>query len=357
MNPKISIILPTATKQSDIELKLNQIKEGIKNTNDTIFNDEFINLCNEIVLPVEHFLEITLLALRKQIFKEFELIIVHKYPEDALDIVKKYPDIKVKLIKEKDSVWHKYKRPTHSGSINTGFIYADGELLIRLDDFEFFNEFYLQEMWNTWKQKKSYITSKVVRRIKYDKDKYDEPRNIEYIGNKIKVINNGWYGVEKPISTNKEISKHMTWGHSSSVSLRDILKINGHDEVFDGNIDGNDMELGYRLYYSSRHKRYVSDNWVYELDCSTSNKGKTKFRDDIYLRNIVNPISEYNFPRHIVANKYKPKESELKEYETYHKKMYGELNPNWKKFMESPMYDLKEERRKKVLGKLIYTNI
>ena len=74
-----------------------------------------------------HFLEPTLISLERQKFKDFELILSHRYPEDAERIIKEF-DFPIKLVKEKHSIWHDLCEQYHTvaNTKNTEFINSSG---------------------------------------------------------------------------------------------------------------------------------------------------------------------------------------------------------------------------------------
>ena len=344
----ISIILPTNRLNSNLFPKIKNIQSGLKNSKDiNILTNEFIDLISYRLFGINHYLEMTLNSLGCQTFKDFELVISHRYPEDALDIVKKDWGFPIRLVREKPSIWHNLgsKYGTLCNNINTAVIHSSGKLLWRLDDLTFFNNKTLEELVNLWK-KESYATSKGIRCIDYDTSKRDDQMNCERIGaNKFRITGYGWRGEDKPLAkAGTVIDKQMCWGFSSTVSIDEFLKINGHDELYDGCVCGTDMDLGYRLSMISPYNRVVTENYIYEINDVPY---KYMMRDDIMMRQLwrVN---------NLMGNSWKPSPFQLKKYEIWHKKTQGELDPNWNKFMDVPYIDMKKEYELKRLGEVIY---
>jgi len=346
----ISILLPTNRINKFIIPKIDNLRDGLDSLGryDRIFTDEFVDLARSRLEDVKHYLEPTLISLEKQKYKNFELIISHRYPKDALDVVKSY-NIKLKLVEEKPSIWHCLgDYSTLNNNINTAFIHSSGELLWRLDDLIFFNDSVLSEISYLW-SKNLYMTSRAIRCIDFDSDKRNV-RKLEKIGpNKYRITYNGISGEVKKL-VNKEnhpaIPNFMCWGYSSTISRKDFLAINGQDELYDGAVCGTDMDLGARLSRVSRHGRVVSDHYIYEIN---DVRYKNNIRDDVIMRNLFQV-------NHIKGNSWKPSREQMELYKKWHTENKGKLDPNWNKFMEVPFIDLRKEYEKKSLGKIIWEN-
>ena len=353
---KVSIILPTNRYNSDMMIRLNNIQEGLRRVdiiNDRIFTDEFLRLLDYYMDGINHYLELTLRSLERQRYKNFELIITHRNPIDALAIIKAYGkkvNYKIKLVEEKPSIWHSLGNyPTLINNINTGVIHSEGELIWRIDDMVFFNENTLRELVRLY-QFNHYGTSPVVKNISYNKNiKFDRAQR-DKIGNKIIYQKKGFYGIIKNITDKPfaEIPKSMTWGYSSTINIHDFLEVNGQDELWDGSITGTDMELGERISRVSTYRRMRTKQYVYELDDTVGNSIKKSIRDDVIFRNMISIPTK--------ANSWKPTKEEMDAYEKWHLSKYGSIDSNWKKMLDVPFYDFKEEYKLKRLGRVIYEN-
>lgn len=345
MKPKVSAILPTNRINSDIISKIYNLKKAIsKVDNKTIFTREFTELIKDRLHDVNHYLEPTLKSLEIQKSRDFELVISHRYPEDAIDIVKGDWSFPIRLVREKDSIWHSLGNyGTLSNNINNAVIHSKGELLWRLDDLTFFNEFVLEEMISAWNNG-TYITSRGFRCIDFDNNIDNERKKIGL--NKTRIVKNGWIGEWKPISTEPHIRipNNMCWGFSSTISIKEFLELNGHNEIFDGSICGTDMELGDRLSKITSYNRMTSHNIIYEINDVPY---KNMIRDDVTFRSIIGEMP-------IKANSWKPDEKSMELYKMWHKKNIGELDVNWDKFMDISYIDLKEEYNLKRLGEIVY---
>jgi len=331
---KISVLLATNRLNKKVLPYIEKCIWGLNDLKEDTFTPEFHDLVLKRIYGVDHILEPTLLSLEEQKFKDFEFILSHKYPDDVKELLDSYK-INYKVVKEKDSIWHNLGDRYHTvaNNKNTAFINSKGELIYHIDDLTFFNENLLQEAWDLYKDNK-YMTGRTVRCITYDKDKYPNDNKTKLGPNKIAITKNGWIGELKPLTSfenHPNIPMSMFWTCSASVSAEDLLKINGYDELYDGSLTGIDMDAGNRLERVSNYTRVASNNFLYEIDDPTP---KNNIRDDVMMRTIwrVN---------HIRANTWKPNNTQMKRYKRWYTMKVGEIDENWNKFMDVPMYDIK----------------
>lgn len=331
----ISVLLSTNRLNDKVFRYIKKTQDGYKKDNDIeVFTNEFNPLFDMHVMDTEHLLEMTLSSLASQTFKDFELIISHRYPDDAKDIIKLF-DFHIKLVKEKPSIWHDLGEQYHTVANikNTSFINSSGELIYHIDDLTFFNNKLLQEAWDLWKEDK-YMTGRTVRCITYDEELYPK-YNVKMIGpNKTSITKDGWRGELKPLTSelnHPHIPMSMFWTCSASVSAEELLEINGYDELYDGSLAGIDMDAGTRLEKVSRYDRVASNNYLYEIDDPTP---KNMVRDDVMMRYIFRV-------NHIRANSWKPTRVQMNRYKRWYEHKIGELDSNWDEFMNVPLYDIK----------------
>ena len=344
---KVSIILPTHRSNDSLMVKIKNLQNGLKISPDDMFNTEFKSLLRRKIYGVNHYLEPTLNSLANQTFKDFELIVSHKHA-DIVDksIFDKY-SFPIKLVQEKPSIWHEIgdKYPTLCNNINTAVIHSEGELLWRLDDLTFFNDKVVSELYTNWINGK-YSTSRTFRCIDYNPQFVDELDNSN--PRKINVCKGGWKAQYKQLTSNTDnsIPKAMAWGCSSTVSLEDFLKVNGQDELWDGSINGTDMEFGERLARASNIPRVATNNMVYEINDVPY---KYMTRIDTTFRTIT------RYPG-IKANCWKPSKVQMKRYARWHIKFHGDLDPNWNRMLDVPYIDMTKEYKSKKLGKVVFDN-
>jgi hypothetical protein len=347
---KISILLPTNRNNNKIIDKIKSINKNISNRefNLKYTSNTFLPLIEDRTSHIDNYLEPTLRSLEKQRFKDFELVISHKNPTySELEIVKSY-NINTKLVKEKHSLWHDLddKYPTLCNNINTAFIHSNGELLLRLDDLTIFGNKIIGEVWKNYKDG-YYSTAPAWREIDYNQNKIGMHSNIQVGPNKWNIIDDGLTYQDVPVYRDniKEIPVAACWGYFSSISRDEFMKLNGHNELFDGSIAGTDLELGQRLSHISKFKRKVTENRVFEINDIPY---KHMTRDDTILRQICQREIK------LKANTWKPSMNALRRYKKWHIKNHGSIDENWDKLLESPEFDLKEEYKKKRLGEVLY---
>jgi glycosyltransferase involved in cell wall biosynthesis len=239
-----------------------------------------------IGLPNLHMFQPTIESLKTQTFKDFELIIVdaiyHIRPKlfqgkpfhaDKLPFPVKHIPI------EHNSgfnhrFWMDNRRWNVCGTLNTGIVHAKGELLVRIDDCSGFDNDYLKRFWEGYQSGYwpcamhiRYLKGKPSRLNKEYLEKGIEHSKLgkETRSNLLKSL----YGEEGLIrdtryKTVKEKGGKMIapyeWYYGySSVSLEVVLKVNGYDELFDGDKSLEDVDMGSRLDMAGYKNKFVLD--------------------------------------------------------------------------------------------------
>lgn len=328
---KISVILPTYRKNSKEELdNLHNYFNYLpyKNTLGEEFKTlYYLHTKYEELEQCFHILEPTIDCLISQIFNkdDYEILICHKYPDDINDLLRYYKDErfpKIKVINEKSSIWHELgDYPTVNNNRNSGILEAQGELLFFLDDMCIFNENLLQKIWDNYKDG-YYTTCKVFKRIQIKDDKIVGTEKFKGL----------YEGIQIPNAA--------TWTYGMSVSMKECLKINAFDEIYDGSFGGTDMDFGRRLFLVSNYKRKLGQT-IYEFSHYHQQIKNKRIRNDEIFRKIC---GQAPIPLHIRANSWKPTIAQINKYKRWHLKNIDELDVNWNKFMDVPLYDLEEMR-------------
>ena len=334
---KISVILPTNKKNSYDELwKFSELRGTIlANALYYPLTEEFASLAVSYLDNI-HVLSPTLNSLDNQTFDDFEVLLCHRYPEDMEWIEKLYSKLNLRVIEEKPSIWHGlgdgYR--TVNNIRNTGILDAQGELLLFLDDYTIFNKNLLQQAWDAY-QDGYYITARGMRRIRYNLDA--KPTETP---TRKSIVDKGIYSSYNfnHINEGDIIPNSATWTYCCSVSLEETLRINGFDEVWDGNFGGTDQDFGRRLATVSQYKRKLVGT-IYEFAHPSP---RQQLRNDEILRQICGQI----IPKHIRANEWKPTKAEMRRYQKWHESNIGTLNSNWNRFLDVEMYDLSGMRNK-----------
>jgi hypothetical protein len=234
-----------------------------------------------------HVLQPTLYSLEKQTFRDFELIIV-----DAL-----YPEKRKWIEKRKWSFPIKYVPPhlNHRfwldkgfwgvcGMLNTGILYAEGELIVRLDDCsEIPYANYLQKFWDAY-QNGYFALAMHVRYhagepARVDEEYFEKGYEAKYVKcpetEDRKALLERLYGkngivrdTRWPIVERKgRMIAPPEWGYGySSYSLEALLKINGFNELFDGVKGQEDQDCSIRMSMAGYKDVFLLDKdlWVIE---------------------------------------------------------------------------------------------
>lgn len=206
-----------------------------------------------IGLPNVHIFEPTLRSLEKQTFKDFELIICDAlYPErkEWIERTKWSFPIKYVPVHPNHRFWFDRKRWSVCASLNTAILHAEGELLVRIDDCSEFDPLFLQMFWDGYRS--GYFPLAMHTRFRDGKQEYynevsrqDPVRDTRY-----PIVKNRGGRMIAPY--------HAYYGYSS-LSLEAALKVNGFNELFDGDRSQEDQEMGLRLYMAGYKDMFILD--------------------------------------------------------------------------------------------------
>lgn len=244
-----------------------------------------------IGLPNLHIFQPTIASLKIQSFKNFELIIVdglhHLRPNlfegQPFDKNKLPFDVKHIPVEHNRSFnhafWLENRRWAVAGTLNTGIIHAKGELLVRIDDCSEFESDYLKKFWEGYQSGYwpcamhiRYLEGKPARLNKEYMEKGYEannPASIEFNkegrDNLLKrlygengLIRDTRYDIVKKEGGKKIGPCEWYYGYSS-VPLEAALKVNGYDELFDGDKSLEDADMGSRLDMAGYKNKFLLD--------------------------------------------------------------------------------------------------
>lgn len=230
--------------------------------------------------PKLHFFKPTMDSLSKQIFKDFELIIVDAlHHERDYDFSKLPFDVKHVPVHPKHRFWLDRKKWAVCGALNTALLHAEGELIVRIDDCSEFDEKFIERFWEGYQSgywplamhtryiggKQAYFTEEY-RNKGYEhrgpnRDYYDKKERLKDLS---KI-----YGDGSPIrdsryplvtKTGGSMIAPLNWMYGySSFTLEAALKINGFDELFDGDKSLEDVDFGSRLNMAGYRNKFLLD--------------------------------------------------------------------------------------------------
>ncbi|GAG90253.1 unnamed protein product, partial [marine sediment metagenome] len=229
--------------------------------------------------PNLHYLKPTIDSLAKQTFKDFEVILVdalhgQKKPYDFSNL--SFP-IKHIPIHPNHRFWLDMKRWNVCGTLNTGIIHAEGELIVRIDDCSEFEPDFLQRFWDGYQSDYfplamhiRYLGGKPARLNKEYREEGYEAKHSESFEKEEKLktlkriygeeglIRDSRYPVVKERGGRMIGPNNWYYGYSSA-SLEALLKINGYDELFDGVKSLEDVDAGSRLTMAGYGGKFLLD--------------------------------------------------------------------------------------------------
>lgn len=179
--------------------------------------------------------------LNNQTCLDFEYILVDGYYSQRKDSMLKMfeelnPEFPIRYVPDKPSRW-RGKRPALSSARNTYMIWARGERIISIDDCCANMCPDLVERILYWGKKGYAVTGSWY-------DKY------------------GWEGRHKVTLKAKAIDAGWFYGAICSFALEDILRVNGYEELLDGEQGQEDCDLGIRFSRIGVEIIYDPDVWV-----------------------------------------------------------------------------------------------
>ncbi|GAF73614.1 unnamed protein product, partial [marine sediment metagenome] len=256
-----------------------------------------------IGLPQTHILEPCIESLRYQTFKDFEVIVVDSLQEHRTHMFDGEPfseipfPVKHVPVHPNHRFWLNHRRFNASGAMNTGFLYAEGELVVKIDDCCQFGPDLLERMWKEYQSghfpmvmhtryrggKQAYFDKE------YKEKGYEVEKHVTAAGSPPAPMTQSKAQKEKVLKVLSEIypdgapvrdsrwrrveaaggritgEKDQFYGYSG-FSLDAALKINGFDELLDGDSTQMDVDFGVRLWMAGYQTMFILDTgmWVIE---------------------------------------------------------------------------------------------
>ena len=230
-----------------------------------------------IIIGLEnlHILEPTFNSLEKQTFREFEVILVDALYSEKRQWIEEgkwsFP-VKYVPVHLNHRFWLDRKRWNIGGALNTGVLWAEGELIVRIDDCSEFKPDYLAKFWQGYQSgcfplamHIRYLEGKPVRvDEKYLEKGYEaawspeaEPVLREIYGEG-DLVRDTRYPLAEARGGRMTAYPNMFYGYSS-FSLESALKINGFNELCDGQKGLEDVEFGERLVNAGYRNMFLLD--------------------------------------------------------------------------------------------------
>ena len=186
--------------------------------------------------------------------EDWELIIVDDYWEDRRIILRAVASTlgikNLVLLKSKPNYWRSNRLIANAR--NTGLIYAQGELVVFLDDFCWAPPKWLEEHWNTYK-KTIYTMIGAGKAVKYIPGRFNDLDQLPPpdVGDNVEGAFIRNLAQFKVSDTRGPISKRNCGGGwfytmNASAPLEKIVQVNGFDEEYDLTSE-EDVDLGLRL--------------------------------------------------------------------------------------------------------------
>jgi glycosyltransferase involved in cell wall biosynthesis len=246
--------------------------------------------CPIVGLPNLHMLQPTIESLNSQTFKDFEFIMIDAlynkrsklFEGDPFHKERSQFTIKHIPVEHNNNFNHRFwldnKRWNVCGTLNTGIIHAEGELLVRIDDCSEFESDYLKKFWDGYQS--GYFP--MAMHIKYlegrpavlNKEYLDKRGEVDHYRKGLSrterdsllkklygengLIRDTRYNIVKKEGGRKIAPPEWYYGYSS-VPLEAALKVNGYDELFDGDKSLEDADMGSRLEMAGYKNKFLLD--------------------------------------------------------------------------------------------------
>ena len=229
--------------------------------------------------PNLHYLEPTIKSLGEQTFRDFELIVVDALhgERSVLDLgVVNFP-VKHVPVHPDHRFWLDRGRWGVAGTLNTGLLHAEGELVTRVDDCCEFDPKYLERVWEEYQSDGwlfamhiRYLGGKPARLNEEYKETgyellYSESANegekeevLERLYGKGGLVRDSRFRFVEEAGGRLKARYDWSYGYSS-FPLEAALRVNGFDEKFDGDKSLEDMDFGSRMTMAGYEDKFILD--------------------------------------------------------------------------------------------------
>lgn len=229
--------------------------------------------------PDLHYLKPTIKSLSEQTFRDFEFIFVDALhgQRESYDFSKLPFPVKNVAVHPNHRFWLDRRRWNVCGQLNTGILHAEGELIVRIDDCSEFDSDFLQRFWDGYQSGYfpcamhiRYLGGKPARfneeyrkegyEAKYSEsfEKADKLSILKMLYGDEGLVRDTRYRVVKAKGGRMIAPPDWYYGYSSA-SLEAMLKINGYDELFDGDKSLEDADAGNRLTLAGYGDKFLLD--------------------------------------------------------------------------------------------------
>jgi hypothetical protein len=371
MSTKVSILIKS-NKSDDPKKNIDKVKQyrncyyDWKDADEDILNNELIDdkfryHVENYIKPSETMFDMMFRNLADQTFKDFEILLVHRYPDEInKDVIKKWQKkLDIKLIQPKHTVWHDLGDGYSDfiNNINSGLIWANGELVVSIADGSLYDKRYLGNVVKLYNRKLLGICPRKIYGVVPDYIPSDEkkfgPNSLE--DNQLKSDTFNFEDYKKPVYLSemypnpemKYFEPCYYWGYAIPFPLEGALGINGFDETYDGWLGPDDRDFGNRLFSTTPYRPVMMKGMIYAFRVRNHIIGtiRNSYFGTNELMKIIGQLSPpYNY---LVANKSRPTDENLKEYEKAYIDVWGptKLDKNYNNIKNVSTFDLKELRK------------
>jgi len=221
-----------------------------------------------VIVPTRRYgpvYEILFNGLKNQTLKEWELLLVDDVPEDRSGLAEAYAKryrLNVKWMRSKPNYWRSNRLIANAR--NTALIYAEGELVVFIDDYTWVPPRFLESHWRLWNET-GYCLIGSVTAVKYTPDPpeelstlpvytYDERVKRAYKGEGYIQTLQAGHPTPGAVDTRVHLGYRDLkdcppgWFYTCNASgpLAKIVEVNGFDEEMDCTSE-EDVDLGLRL--------------------------------------------------------------------------------------------------------------